>query len=505
MGGYEMDNFRVLIVSDSLGTPIHARGIFNFTFGIVEILRRLNCSVHLLVEPPTVGAFVTARQSDFSKDKSAGLNRVLFSDLVRHFEGDRFRFDWSYQDEGLQQLAALRPDVMDMKLALDDAVTKKRQIAFDVAKNELHEHAVGDYSRHLGLFHGFVAQSAVYSESFRRGGAGLRPVTVDATGFDHVIVDTPHHISIAGVHRDRIHYVIHDFIPFYDRSMGFDWRQLFSSKIASTVQVGGNVIFNSETTRKHFEQIYPGDLINRHVTIYPPIRDEVSRAAEGADRSLPSRYMKAIQGNKRRERREWRRNMARAHRLRRLRPLAHLLVKPPEWKPNLPFLCTVLSDEPRKNVKAIVEASKAFIGEVNFVVIGQIDGNRYTNNRADKFPNLHFTGYLSDEKKLDLLRSCSGFVFPSLSEGFGIPIVEAATMGAPVICTDIEVFREVTYEKAYYFDPAKPDDLTRAIRELLSDPAKGERAAELKSLVDEAFMQDEMAKRMTYLLNGGAK
>ncbi|WP_307513026.1 glycosyltransferase [Brevundimonas vesicularis] len=425
----------------------------------------------------------------------------MFADLVKHFEGERFRFDWAYPDENVQNLALQKPKIMDFGLALHDAKTAWRQFEFDVVSEEFHEHAITANSRHLTLFDGFVSVPFVYSESFRRGGLNLRPVTVDATGFDHVIIDTPHYISLSGIDRKDVHYVIHDFIPFYDGSMGFDWRQLFNSKVECTLKVGGNAIFNSETTRKYFEQIFPSAVVERHVTIYPPIREEVSSAAAIADRSQPSRYMRAIKGNKRAERRQW---VKSAGRYRWMGPIGRLGVKVPHWQPDLPFFCTVLSDEPRKNVRAIVEASKQFVGEVNFVVIGQIDGNRYMRNKPGRFPNLHFTGYLSDERKLDLLRSCDGFIFPSFSEGFGIPIVEAATMGAPVICSDIEVFREVTYDRAYYFNPSDPNDLVRAIRDLIVDPDRGSKTRELKALVDAAFMQDEMAKRMVYLLGGEA-
>jgi len=489
---------KILVVSDSLGTPIHARGIFNFTVGVVQILRQLGHQVFLLVEPPVAGSFVTASSEELKSVHGPGIRRALLSDLIRHFHGDRFRFDWHYGDPSLQRLAENHPAIMNFKLSLDDAKKKSHQIQFDVDRAELGDHGLTHQSQHLALFDGFVSLPNFYSDSFRRAANRLRPPVIDAAGFDHVIVDTPHYLSLDGVSRDNVHYVVHDFIPFYDVSMGYDWRQLFTSKIESTMRCGANAIFNSETTRLHFASIYGPDAVRRHVTIYPPIREEAVEAARSLDRTARSRYMWSIQGNKRRESVEWQRNLA--NRRGAKARLRHLFKPNPEWNPDLPFFCSVLSDEPRKNVAALVEASKAFIGKANFVVVGQINGDAYMNGRPEKFPNLHFTGYLSDEDKFDLLKTCSAFIFPSRSEGFGIPIVEAATLGAPVICTDIEVFREITYDKAYYFDANRSGDLVRVIQDFQKDVDSARKASMLKQMVDDAFLQDKMASRIEYLL-----
>jgi glycosyltransferase involved in cell wall biosynthesis len=60
----------------------------------------------------------------------------------------------------------------------------------------------------------------------------------------------------------------------------------------------------------------------------------------------------------------------------------------------------------------------------------------------------HFTGYLDDERKTDVMRHAAGVIFPSFSEGFGIPIVEGALFGLPVICSNLRVFHEVTRTQA---------------------------------------------------------
>lgn len=62
-----------------------------------------------------------------------------------------------------------------------------------------------------------------------------------------------------------------------------------------------------------------------------------------------------------------------------------------------------------------------------------------------------------------LYNRAHAFVFPSLQEGFGIPLLEAMACGTVVVAADTEVFREVAGGAALYFDPRDPDDLVRAL------------------------------------------
>ena len=68
------------------------------------------------------------------------------------------------------------------------------------------------------------------------------------------------------------------------------------------------------------------------------------------------------------------------------------------------------------------------------------------------------------------------FVFPSLAEGFGLPLLEAMACGCPVVASDIAVIREVAGDAAGYFDPRDERAIARAMRGVLDSP---DRRAEL--------------------------
>jgi glycosyltransferase involved in cell wall biosynthesis/SAM-dependent methyltransferase len=89
-----------------------------------------------------------------------------------------------------------------------------------------------------------------------------------------------------------------------------------------------------------------------------------------------------------------------------------------------------------------------------------------------------FAGYVADAELAALLTGATALVFPSLFEGFGMPLVEAMAVGTPIVCSDVTSLPEVGGDAALYFDPRRPDDIVAAINRLLDTPGlAGELAA----------------------------
>ncbi|WP_248446465.1 glycosyltransferase [Sinorhizobium meliloti] len=496
-----MTSKTILFVSDSLGTPIHARGIFNFSYGIVQILSDLGFKVHLLVEPPA--AVVNSRMSGEKADLSSVEASALLTDIFRHFQGERFRFDWFYQDSAFQRLCDESKDLAEIELTIADSkrVAHQKQILVD--DEVISEYINGSQTDHLALFDGMLVSEAVYSESFRRAIHKLRPNIVDASGYDFVFVDTPHALDFANVDSSKIVFVVHDLIPLFEVTMGYDWREMFVNKLSATAREGRNGIFVSETTRSYFKKFYGSLRLNTSTIVFPPVRKEVVENASAIGRKPTSNYIREIESNKEAEFAQYVHeqsgNSAEGRRSLFGRGNASASANG-KWNGSLPYFCSVLSDEPRKNIKVLVEASRKLIGRANIVVMGQIDGNAHMEGRPDLYPNLHFTGYVSDVQKFDLLSACEAFIFPSFSEGFGIPIIEAALFGAPIICSDIPVFREVTNGLASFFNPSSADELVERINVFLRGRSARDDGQQLRQFAIQQFVQASLKGRLAEVL-----
>ena len=87
--------------------------------------------------------------------------------------------------------------------------------------------------------------------------------------------------------------------------------------------------------------------------------------------------------------------------------------------------------------------------------------------RALAGERVRITGWLSDEDLEGLYRLAAGFVYPSLHEGFGMPVLEAMRRGTPVACADATSLPEVVGDAALLFDPYDVDAIADAARRLL--------------------------------------
>lgn len=136
-----------------------------------------------------------------------------------------------------------------------------------------------------------------------------------------------------------------------------------------------------------------------------------------------------------------------------------------------------------KNIHRMVEAYHlATRGDLDrpLLLSGKVDQNYFEAHKIydylssytqpEKNKNIHLTGYVTDLEKLCLLRCCRAFLFPTLGEGFGIPVIEAQMCGAPVLTSNNTSLPEVTNGSAMLITEVNNlDELKSGIRKLLID------------------------------------
>jgi glycosyltransferase involved in cell wall biosynthesis len=134
------------------------------------------------------------------------------------------------------------------------------------------------------------------------------------------------------------------------------------------------------------------------------------------------------------------------------------------------FILAVSSANPNKNFKVIMDAvskMKDFEGEV--IIAGGKQGNVFSDNTLEFNEKCKWVGYVSDEELVSLYKNAKVFVFPSIYEGFGLPPLEAMSLGCPVISSNKASMPEVLQDHAIYFDATKPEELVERINLIFSN------------------------------------
>ncbi|HTL40302.1 MAG TPA: glycosyltransferase [Pseudolysinimonas sp.] len=145
---------------------------------------------------------------------------------------------------------------------------------------------------------------------------------------------------------------------------------------------------------------------------------------------------------------------------------------------------------PSKNLAPVTRAL-ADAG-IPVVVVGATGNRRVFAHEAPLGgPGIRLAGRLSDAELALLLRNARALVFPSLYEGFGLPLVEAQALDCPVIASNRASIPEVAGEGAVYFDPTRPEDAVARVRAL--DPALRQRLVESGRLNVTRFSWDRTA------------
>lgn len=132
---------------------------------------------------------------------------------------------------------------------------------------------------------------------------------------------------------------------------------------------------------------------------------------------------------------------------------------------------------PHKNLPRLVQAFgllRRDHPDLRLLLVGKKDAN-YDRIEADAtrqgITGITFTGFVSDQQLRWLYEHCQAYIFPSLSEGFGLPGLEAMRHGAPVVSSNATCLPEVHGDAAHYFDPFDVQDIATKIDDVLTDDA----------------------------------
>jgi len=156
-----------------------------------------------------------------------------------------------------------------------------------------------------------------------------------------------------------------------------------------------------------------------------------------------------------------------------------------KYKIRKPYLLYLGSVYPHKNIERLIEAIKILNIEknVDIKLVVSCARNVFWERLKEKINLLQaedfviLAGFVSDEDLIYLFKYSKAFVFPTLSEGFGLPGLEAMMVSCPVICSDIPVLREIYKDGAYYFNPENVSDIANKINTFLKDDKLGKKLA----------------------------
>jgi glycosyltransferase involved in cell wall biosynthesis len=160
-----------------------------------------------------------------------------------------------------------------------------------------------------------------------------------------------------------------------------------------------------------------------------------------------------------------------------------------------PYIYHVGGISPHKNTERVIKAfKKSALQNVKLV----ISGCPKDCNLARKYENdqIVFTGWLKDYEIATFYKNAEIVVFPSLREGYGLPIVEAFKFKTPLITSNINPLREIAGEGAYLVNPLSIDELSHAIKKVFHDQKLKSDLVHKGASRGKIFTSKEMAKKM---------
>ena len=132
------------------------------------------------------------------------------------------------------------------------------------------------------------------------------------------------------------------------------------------------------------------------------------------------------------------------------------------------YLLNVASQSLHKNFARVLQAIELLESDVELAVAGRSDKQIFQKTEAQAdHPNIHMLGYVNDCELKALYENALGFIFPSMYEGFGLPVLEAMNSGCPVLCSNAASIPEVGGQAALYFNPQDVENIAAVIKKFL--------------------------------------
>ncbi len=188
----------------------------------------------------------------------------------------------------------------------------------------------------------------------------------------------------------------------------------------------------------------------------------------------------------------------------------HRMVERLGLDPQRPYLLTVGTVEPRKNLLMLVNAVASLPKETRArfsLLIAGAPGWKMSALRNAALPlvregTVRFLGFVGHDDLPWLSAGASLFLFPSLYEGFGMPMVEAMASGVPVIASDIPVTREVAADAVLFVKPLDVDRWGHVIAEMINDEPRRRVLGEAGRRRSAEFTFEESARRLLAVVEG---
>ncbi len=248
---------------------------------------------------------------------------------------------------------------------------------------------------------------------------------------------------------------IHDLIPLKLPHLTLDNKRFFRELINISLQESGCIITVSENTKKDIIELfnYPQDKI--YVT-YQPI---IPREYDSNGKDILEKY---------------------------------------QLKKNN-YILFVGAIEPKKNIKRIIEAYQKLRLKQPLVIIGKKAWLWQEELQNINTSSIILLDYLTYQELQCFYRSATCLIFPSLYEGFGLPVLEAMRFGTPVITSNISSLPEVAGDAALYVNPYDSQDIAEKLDYMISNEALREKLAQAGRQRAEMFSMEKYLQKISQI------